>query len=268
MPYHVTTDHPDCDAFAVVNDDDGDLMGCHRTQANANEQLAALYVAEADTYPRSQPMAYERRTANDSVELRTEGETVVAVGYAAVFNSLSSNLGGFCEDIRPGAFAKTLQESDTRAMWNHDPNHLLGRVSAGTLRLAEDDHGLAYEVDLPKTTLGRDIAELLRRGDVTGSSFGFRVIEDSWGESESGFPLRTLNQVSLRDVGPVSLPAYADTEAGLRCLAEARSLDLTVLTQAAQANRLGDLIFPAPDNDDEGPGEPHPNTVRRSWAIR
>ncbi len=77
MPYHVTTDHPDCDAFAVVNDDDGDLMGCHRTQANANEQLAALYVAEADTYPRSHPMAYERRTANDSVELRTEGETVV-----------------------------------------------------------------------------------------------------------------------------------------------------------------------------------------------
>ena len=211
-------------------------------------------------------MSTERRTANDSVELRNEGETVVATGYAAVFNALSSNLGGFVERIAPGTFTKTLKETDTRAMWNHDPNHLLGRVSAGTLRLSEDDHGLRYEIDLPATTLGRDVAELLRRGDVTGSSFGFRVIEDGWGES--GFPLRTLTQVSLRDVGPVALPAYADTEAGLRSLAEARSIDLTDLTQAAQDNRLGELLFPASDIDDEGPGEPHPNIVRRSWAIR
>ena len=213
-------------------------------------------------------MSTERRTANDSVELRNEGETVVATGYAAVFNALSSNLGGFVERIAPGTFTKTLKESDTRAMWNHDPNHLLGRVSAGTLRLSEDDHGLRYEIDLPATTLGRDVADLLRRGDVTGSSFGFRVIEDGWGESEAGFPLRTLTQVSLRDEGPVALPAYADTEAGLRSLAEARSIDLTDLTQAAQDNRLGELLFPASDIDDEGPGEPHPNIVRRSWAIR
>ena len=113
-------------------------------------------------------MSTERRTANDAVELRSEGETAVAIGYAAVFNSLSSNLGGFTERIDKGAFTKTLKEADTRAMWNHDPNHLLGRVSAGTLRLAEDDHGLRYEIDLPNTTLGRDVAELLRRGDVTG----------------------------------------------------------------------------------------------------
>ena len=209
-------------------------------------------------------MSTERRTANDTVELRSEGETVVATGYAAVFNSLSSNLGGFIERIEKGAFAKTLKESDTRAMWNHDPNHLLGRVSAGTLRLAEDDHGLRYEIDLPNTPLGQDVAELLRRGDVTGSSFGFRVIEDGWGESESGFPLRTLSQVSLRDVGPCALPAYADTEAGLRSLAEARSIDLTDLTQAAQDNRLGDLIFPA---DESEPGEPH-SIVRHPGTIR
>ena len=209
-------------------------------------------------------MSTERRTANDDVKLRSEGETVVATGYAAVFNSLSSNLGGFTERIDKGAFTKTLKEADTRAMWNHDPNHLLGRVSAGTLRLAEDDKGLRYEIDLPNTTIGRDVAELLRRGDVTGSSFGFRVIEDSWGESETGFPLRTLTQVSLRDVGPVSLPAYADTEAGLRSLAEARSIDLTDLTHAAQANRLGDLLFPT---DDQEPGEPH-SIVRHPGTIR
>ncbi len=213
-------------------------------------------------------MNYERRTESGGVEVREEGDTVVATGYAAVFDKMSQNLGGFIERVAPGTFRSTLNQADVRALWNHEPDHLLGRSGNGTLRMVEDDKGLRYEVDLPDTTLGRDVAELLRRGDITGSSFGFRVIEDGWGESESGFPLRTLNQVSLRDVGPVSLPAYADTEAGLRCLAEARSLDLTVLTQAAQANRLGDLIFPAPDNDDEGPGEPHPNTVRRSWAIR
>ena len=217
---------------------------------------------------RSDPVSYERRTATEGVELREEGDTLTAIGYAAVFDSLSQSLGGFVERILPGAFRSTLKQSDVTALFNHDANNLLGRSSAGTLRLAEDDKGLRYEVDLPFTTLGRDVAELLRRRDLIGSSFGFRTIADSWGETEDGYPLRTLSEVALRDVGPVVYPAYSDTEASLRSLAEERSLDLTELIQAAEDNTLRSLLFPEPTPDAEEPRETHSDTVRRHWAIR
>ena len=223
---------------------------------------------EPDLPERSDPMPIERRTANEGVELREEGDTLTAVGYAAIFDRLSGNLGGFLERVSPGSFRSTLKQADVTALFNHDPNHLLGRSSAGTLRLTEDDKGLRYEVDLPYTTLGRDVAELLRRRDLQSSSFGFRTISDEWGETEDGYPLRTLSEVALRDVGPVVYPAYSDTEASLRSLAESRSLDLTDLLQAAEANNLRDWIFPAPTIDDEEPGDTHSNTVRRHWAIR
>ena len=213
-------------------------------------------------------MSYERRTATEGVELREEGDTLTAIGYAAIFDRLSGNLGGFLERVSPGSFRSTLKQADVTALFNHDPNNLLGRSSAGTLRLTEDDKGLRYEVDLPFTTLGRDVAELLRRRDLIGSSFGFRTIADEWGETEDGYPLRTLQEVALRDVGPVVYPAYSDTEASLRSLAEQRSLDLTDLIQAAEANNLRDLLFPEPTTDDEEPGDTHSNTVRRHWAIR
>ena len=210
----------------------------------------------------------ERRTATEGVELREEGDTLTAVGYAAVFDRLSGNLGGFLERIEPGTFRSTLKQADVTALFNHDPNNLLGRSSAGTLRLAEDDKGLRYEVDMPATTLGRDVAELLRRRDLIGSSFGFRTISDEWGETEDGYPLRTLSEVALRDVGPVVYPAYTDTEASLRSLAESRSLDITDLLQAAEDNNLRSLIFPESTTDDEEPGETHSEPVRRYWAIR
>ena len=112
------------------------------------------------------------------------------------------------------------------------------------------------------------MAELLRRRDLQSSSFGFRTISDEWGETEDGYPLRTLSEVALRDVGPVVYPAYSDTEASLRSLAEQRSLVLTDLIQAAEANCLRDLLFPAPTIDAAEPGDPHSNHVRRHWAFR
>lgn len=212
-------------------------------------------------------MTYERRTATEGVELREDGETLTAVGYAATFNRLSSNLGGFVEKVSPLAFAKTVQEADVRALFNHEPDHLLGRSTAGTLRMAEDAHGLRYEIDLPPTTLGRDVAALLRRGDISGSSFGFRTIGDEWSETEDGYPLRTLTEVALRDVGPVTFPAYTSTEASLRSLAEGRSLDLALLVRAAEDNTLADVIFTPEIEDEPEPRDTH-STVRRSWAIR
>ena len=224
---------------------------------------------EPDLPERSDPMTTERRTATEGVELREEGDTLTAIGYAAVFDKLSQNLGGFVERIAPGAFRSTLKQADVRALYNHEPDHLLGRSAAGTLRMVEDDKGLRYEVDLPNTTLGRDVAELLRRGDISGSSFGFRTISDEWSETEDGYPLRTLTETALRDVGPVTFPAYSDTEASLRALAEDRSLELRDLVAAAEANRLGALLNPQDrSTDEEEPGETHSDPVRRSWAIR
>ena len=89
-------------------------------------------------------------------ELRAsaENEPPKITGYAAVFNQLSEDLGGFYERIDPGAFAKTLQEADVRSLWNHDPNYVLGRTRSGTLLLSEDDHGLAIDVTPPDTSWG------------------------------------------------------------------------------------------------------------------
>lgn len=187
-------------------------------------------------------MILERRTLTEPVEFRSEGDHIVAYGYAAVFGKRSQNLGGFVETVDPRAFNKTVKEADVVALRNHDPHALLGRVSAGTLRLEVREQGLWYEVDLPDTTEGRDTAVLLERRDIIGSSFGFRTIEDDWSLTEDGFPLRTLKQVALRDVGPVTFPAYSDTEAALRSLAESRSLDLDDLVERARKNELRTLL--------------------------
>jgi len=213
----------------------------------------------------------ERRTLTEPVELRAEGGKRQAHGYAAVFNKLSQNLGGFVERVAPGAFAKTLQEQDIRALFNHDENHVLGRLAAGTLRAEEDGTGLVYDIDLPDTVSGRDVATLLERGDVSGSSFGFRVVEDEWGETEQGFPLRTLKAVALRDVGPVTFPAYTDSTSALRSLAEKRSLDLDVLVAAAAAGELATLIVPRDDDsqrsDDDGRDTPTVVRERLTWLT-
>ena len=213
-------------------------------------------------------MNYERRTANGTVELREEGETLTAVGYAAVFDSTSQNLGGFVERVAPNSFRKTIQETDVRALFNHDADSLLGRSGNGTLRLWEDDHGLRYEVDLPNTTLGRDVAELLKRGDLNGSSFGFRTISDSWTQTDDGYPLRTLNELAIRDLGPVTFPAYEASEASLRSLAESKELTIEEVVEAAETNSLNDIIKPKEEVTPEEPSATHSPGPSASSFIR
>lgn len=155
--------------------------------------------------------------------VREDGPTRI-VGYAAVFNRASENLGGFVEVINPGAFHKALRKSDVRALWNHDPNYVLGRESAKTLRLTEDNSGLYMEVIPPDTQLIRDmVLAPIERGDVKEQSFGFLVAPngDKWDESREGskIPKRTILEVSkLFDVSPVTFPAYPDTKVALRSL--------------------------------------------------
>jgi uncharacterized protein len=209
----------------------------------------------------------ERRTFKGTVEVRAEGEQSVAVGYAARFDALSQNLGGFVERIDPKAFNQTVTQADVRALFNHDANYVLGRSSSGTLRMDVDDEGLRYEIDLPPTAAGRDLAVLLKRGDISGSSFGFRVLDDEWGETEDGYPLRTLKAVALRDVGPVTFPAYTAAESALRSLAEARNLDLDELVSAAKRNELGQAIAPQSE-DDSSQATPTAIVIPRSRGVR
>ena len=134
-------------------------------------------------------------------------------GYAAIFGQLSEDLGGFREKIRPGAFRRTLQAgADVRCLLNHDPSLLLGRSTAGTLRLNEDSRGLHYEVDLPDTQVGRDLFTSVSRGDITQSSFGFKCVSDTWPSRD----MRELVDVDLFDVSPVTYPAYRNTAVGVR----------------------------------------------------
>lgn len=160
-----------------------------------------------------------RSVAFEGVEVRAAGDGGYSiVGHGAVFNSLSENLGGFREKIAPGAFASVLAKSpDVRALYNHDPNLVLARTTNGTLRLEEDVAGLRYHADVVPTSYGNDLRLLLERGDVTQSSFAFRVADDVWDEDpDTGALIRTIHEFSaLYDVSPVTYPAYPAADSGL-----------------------------------------------------
>lgn len=145
-------------------------------------------------------------------------------GHAAVFNLPSEPIGfggGFVEIIKKGAFAKTLGEADVRALWNHDPNYVLGRNKSGTLNLTEDKRGLAVEIQPPETQWARDLLTSMQRGDVNQMSFGFQVVKDTWVDN-----IRTLHEVKLFDVSVVTFPAYPQTDAAVRAAINALQLYL------------------------------------------
>ncbi|MDF3413279.1 HK97 family phage prohead protease [Sulfitobacter sp. M57] len=152
------------------------------------------------------------------MEVRAEGddEPAVLMGYAALFDETSEDLGGFRERIAQGAFANTIG-GDIRALFNHDTNLILGRTKANTLRLLEDQRGLRCEITLPDTNTARDLRESVRLGNVDQMSFGFRTKKDSWDEVD-GAIVRTLIEVELFDVSPVTFPAYPQTELALRSM--------------------------------------------------
>jgi len=161
----------------------------------------------------------ETRTYNAELRASEDGKTVT--GYAAVFNSMSEEMWGFRERIDPKAFDNA-DMSDVRALFNHDPNMLLARSSSGTLALSVDEKGLRYSFELPDTTAGRDLREMLKRGDVSQSSFGFTIAEDDWEErkNDAGEVVETTRIITkvhrLFDVSPVTYPAYPDATVAIR----------------------------------------------------
>lgn len=179
----------------------------------------------------------ERRFTRGLVEIRGESQRAIG-GYAAKFDRLSQNLGGFVEQINRSFFNKSQSDGwpDVLARYNHDDNMLLGTTAGGTLRLMLDDTGLVYEVDPP--THRADVVELIARGDVRQSSFAFMTYEDDWAMTENDFPLRTLISGQLRDVAPVNTPAYQDTSTGLRSLAVRFEADLSEVQKLAEEGEL------------------------------
>lgn len=182
----------------------------------------------------------EQRILPAKIELRDlpDGKRLL-VGYSAVFNQptddRTAEIFGFREVIMPGAFDGAMGDHVV-ALFNHDQNRVLGRLGARTLRLSIDERGLKMECDIPDTTSGRDVAELVARGDITGQSFGFHVEKQRWEEdSGGGLATRYIESIDyLRDVGPVTFPAYSATSSEVRSLIELRDAELEKIHQAAR----------------------------------
>jgi len=168
----------------------------------------------AKIFPNQQPV---------TVETRQDGTTTIS-GYAAVFHRAEDPgtqfqlMDNYYERIQPGAFDRALAIlQDVRALFNHDPNHVLGRTKSGTLRLTTDATGLRYDVDLPNTQTAKDLAESVNRGDVSGSSFAFSVNSSGQEiERSEGQTYRNITDANLFDVSVVTYPAYESATSGMR----------------------------------------------------
>lgn len=163
----------------------------------------------------------EQRTFQiNGLEIRqqnNEGETAPQItGYGAVFNSPADIGGYFTEVIAPGAFSKALSnQSDVRALFNHNWDYVLGRTRSGTLSLEEDEKGLKFTVTPPDTQWVSDLKKSMKRGDINQCSFGFNIVSEEW-DCESQPNVRTIKEVELFEISVVAIPAYEDTEAHLR----------------------------------------------------
>lgn len=227
-------------------------------------------------------MTTERRSYRlDAPELRADdGDAPSLVGYAAVFDQYSQNLGGFVEVVRRDAFSNVLgQANGIVGLFNHNPDKLLGTVASNTLTIEADERGLRYQIDLdPSDPDAQSVMAKARTGKLRGSSFSFGVDQRgaTWGKTEQGFPLRELRSFAfVRDVGPVTHPAYLGTEEGdlavsLRSLADTTGREMTELIEAAKAGDLA-ACLEARDAGDESTADaegeqPRPRPVSR-WTA-
>lgn len=142
-------------------------------------------------------------------------------GHAAVFDSLSEDLGGFKEVIKRGAFAQSLRDDDVVFLRSHDSNLPMARTSAGNLRLSEDATGLKFEVDLPDLESARDLHGLVRNRSFKQMSFGFRIeraSDEKWVQRSDGLIIRELLRIRLMEISAVVFPAYASSTVSARAM--------------------------------------------------
>lgn len=187
----------------------------------------------------------EVRCATEPVEVRSEGDSFILTGVAITYGARSRDLGGFRERIMPGAANESIRKGDVWGLDEHRTDRYLGRTSNGTVRLLNSPTELRYEVTLPDTQVGREVAHLAERGDYKGSSFGFRAdaTKVKWTVDENGDALRSVHGFAmLRDVGPTISPAYDDTTAAmaLRSFTAETGLEIELRSVLDAAER-GDL---------------------------
>jgi HK97 family phage prohead protease len=168
----------------------------------------------------------ERRNFKTEVRVAKNGSDERRIeGHASVFNTpytLSDWVfGEIVEVVAPGTFTRAIAEKqDVRCLFNHDPNHILGRTKSGTLTISEDSVGLAYSCTPPS---GTHVTESIERGDIDGSSFGFIVVKDQWVDERDDKnrvikSTRTIQDVDLFDVSPVTYPANDSATSAIRSL--------------------------------------------------
>lgn len=160
----------------------------------------------------------EVRFTKSELRAESQGDEMALVGYAAMFGVESKDLGGFRETIMPGAFKRSIDASDdVKALFNHNPNSVLGRTKNKTLTLKEDERGLMFRVQLdPNQQAHKDLHAAIKRGDIDECSFAFTVPDggQEWTTkrgTDDWMAARTLKDVNLMDVSAVTYPAYEGT---------------------------------------------------------
>ncbi len=185
------------------------------------------------------------------VQVRTASEEKRIGGYAAMFERMSQNLGGFKERIAPGAFNYSRSQGwpGVLARYNHDDDRLLGTSGSGRLEMDVDSVGLRYEIKINEEDRSAlDVYARVAVGDVRQSSFAFIADQDEWDTDDTGFPRRTLLSTRLIDVAPVNTPAYLDTSVGTRGLAqETRSIGGALIGAGAAFESLAKKFDASPD---------------------
>ena len=157
----------------------------------------------------------QTRSIASNFTTREDGEDLKIEGYFAVFNSNYDIGPGMSESVAPGAFKNTLAD-DIRALVNHDTTLVLGRTSAHTLELREDEHGLWGRISInPKDTDAMNLYERVKRGDVSQCSFGFEIIREDTEISEDNVHW-TIQEVRLHEVSCCTFPAYESTDISAR----------------------------------------------------
>lgn len=229
MPWHKVEGHSECpvsEPWAVVEDDTGDVVGCHGSEQSANAQLAALNANVEDSLEMIDTQ--ERTRAVPFTLERASDDGLTLTGYAAVFNDavrIDSWEGVFDEIIAPGAFAKTIRERQPVMMFEHGHHPLVGSMPIGTVAdVREDRRGLYVSARLHDNWLIEPVRDAVRDGSITGMSFRFTPVKEDVDES-GGIPLITRTEVKLHELGPVVFPAYESTTVSVRSREVAAELD-------------------------------------------
>lgn len=212
----------------------------------------------------------EVRSLDMKLEVRAaDNDQMVLEGHAAVFDK-PADLYWFSETIARGAFLKSIEEDDIRALLNHDSNLVLGRNMSGTLALDEDDVGLHVVIYLPDTQIGRDTHKSVQRGDITQMSFMFDAVRVEWEKKEDDKEYRKVLEAKLYDVSVVTFPAYEQTDINARGYRSTEKVynDRQDAVECPTEGRTNGSSLQNSNKDDECPTEGRTNAEGEGARVR